>query len=281
MTGAMLPHRRAVGRRDRRCANTLACVKLHKTIDEWPVYSPGPSSHRRPWPTVQEALFQACAAASWLPCSSAASAKRVSTPNMIDVIFQPMARRMADGPRTTTGHLAFPHLVGDPSLRRGDLIWVDAGSDYHGYASDFGRTWVVGRPPTPPSSAASSAWLASWTPPYAAIVPRRHRSPRCARRPHPRPTGRPCMRPTATPRGCRTSTCHGVGVESAEMPFWARQRPRLRRRSHLEPGMVMVLEPAIWETAPAAPGRGDRGCHRQRLDSPGWRPPYDPFEVPA
>ena len=64
--------------------------------------------------------------------------------NEIDPIFQPMPRWQRDGPYTSTGAIAFPTGVGDPVYREGDLVWVDAGHGYEGYASDYGRTWIVG-----------------------------------------------------------------------------------------------------------------------------------------
>ena len=70
-------------------------------------------------------------------------------PNLIDPIFEVMPRTRAGGARTSTGHVAFPTGVGDPLLAEGDLVWVDSGIGVHGYVSDFGRTWVVGRDPTP------------------------------------------------------------------------------------------------------------------------------------
>ena len=29
----------------------------------------------------------------------------------------------------------------------GDVVWLDTGINLHGYASDFGATWIVGRAP--------------------------------------------------------------------------------------------------------------------------------------
>ena len=42
----------------------------------------------------------------------------------------------------------------------GDLVWVDAGVDHLGYASDFGRTWAVGRDPTADERDLFARWCA-------------------------------------------------------------------------------------------------------------------------
>ena len=59
-----------------------------------------------------------------------------------------MARSIGAGPFTVHGDVAFPLNSTDAILRDGDLVMVDSGIIYEGYASDFGRTWLVGRRPT-------------------------------------------------------------------------------------------------------------------------------------
>jgi Xaa-Pro aminopeptidase len=78
--------------------------------------------------------------------------------NRIDPIFEVMPRSRTGGPRTSTGHVAFPIGIGDPELAEGDLVWVDAGIGYEGYVSDFGRTWIVGRDPDPAEAALFERW---------------------------------------------------------------------------------------------------------------------------
>ncbi|HEX4862533.1 MAG TPA: M24 family metallopeptidase, partial [Acidimicrobiales bacterium] len=67
-----------------------------------------------------------------------------ATANSIDPIWQPMPMSKKDGPWTTHGGVAFPTPSTDTVLRDGDVLWVDTGIQYLGYASDFGRTWIVG-----------------------------------------------------------------------------------------------------------------------------------------
>src|SRR5262245_3955569 len=64
--------------------------------------------------------------------------------NGIDPIWQVMPRSKAEGPWTVHGDVAFPTATGDRTLAAGDVIWVDSGIHVGGYASDFGRTWLVG-----------------------------------------------------------------------------------------------------------------------------------------
>src|SRR5690606_3048997 len=70
--------------------------------------------------------------------------------NMIDPIFQAMPASVTAGPWTVHGDVAFPTGYDDRRpLEAGEVIWNDSGCTYQGYASDFGRTWVVGGRPEP------------------------------------------------------------------------------------------------------------------------------------
>ena len=90
-----------------------------------------------------------------------------ATANAIDPIWQVMGPTRAEGPWTIHGDLAYPTPTTDRILREGDVIWVDAGICHQGYASDFGRTWLTGATPRPPSDrpAISSAGAPWSTPP--------------------------------------------------------------------------------------------------------------------
>ncbi len=279
MTGAMLRTGVLSGAEITDAANTLAAVKLHKTIDELACIHQAQVRTSRAMSTVQEALVPGVRRSELASVFLRRLREEGIDANMIDVIFQPMARRMIDGPRTTTGHLAFPTWSGDPVYAEGDLIWVDAGSDYHGYASDFGRTWVVGRWPTPAEQRCFLRWLVVMDAAYKAIVPGATFAEVCAAAtaadaPH-RPDGDPPWMP-------HFYLVHGVGVESAEMPFLGTDNgPDFDAAHTLEPGMVMVLEPAIWEDGIG----GYRAEEIVAVTENGWIPlggghPYDPFEVP-
>jgi Xaa-Pro dipeptidase len=160
--------------------------------------------------------------------------------NLIDPIFQPMPRTAADGPRTTTETIAFPTGVGDPTFLEGDIIWVDSGIDHLGYASDFGRTWVIGRDPT----AAERRLFHRWCEVMVAVLEVLK----------PGATGGDLCRAAEAANGGERPwlphfyLAHGVGVESAEMPLVGTDLgPDFDDRLALAPGMVLVLEPVIWD----------------------------------
>ena len=90
---------------------------------------------------------------------------------LIDPIFQPMPRNLSDGPRTSTDHVAFPTGVGDPLFNEEDLVWVDTGIGVEGYASDYGRTWVVGRDPSSAEQDLFRRWSAVMEASLATIGP--------------------------------------------------------------------------------------------------------------
>lgn len=72
-----------------------------------------------------------------------------ATTNMLEAIWQVMPRSREAGVWTTHGDLALPLLPTARELAAGDVLWTDISITYHGYCSDFGRTWVVGERPTP------------------------------------------------------------------------------------------------------------------------------------
>ena len=261
-------------------ANLMGAVKLHKTVDELACIHQAQVRTSRAMASVHEALVPGVRRSELAAVFLRRLREEGIDANMIDVIFQPMARRMADGPRTTTGHLAFPTWSGDPVYAEGDLIWVDAGSDYHGYASDFGRTWVVGRPPTSAEQSCFERWLAVMDASYDAIAPGATFAEVCA--------AATAADAAHQPDGERPwmphfYLVHGVGIESAEMPFLGTDNgPDFDAANTLEPGMVLVLEPAIWDDGTG----GYRAEEIVAVAEDGWIPlggghPYDPFEVPA
>jgi Xaa-Pro dipeptidase len=160
--------------------------------------------------------------------------------NILDPIWQVMPSRLEDGPWTTHGDIACPLLTTERELVEGDVIWVDTGVSYAGFASDFGRTWVVGREPTPQQHAQFRAWRqiidavldvtkagatgADLT--AAALAASDGRRPWM---PH-------------------FYLGHGLGIESAESPFVGTDLgDAYDARQVLAAGTVLVLEPLIWE----------------------------------
>jgi Xaa-Pro aminopeptidase len=185
-----------------------------------------------------------------------------------------MPEKLAAGPWTTHGDVAFPVGSTDAFLRDGDVVWVDSGVSYEGYASDFGRTWIVGRDPRPTPRQESQ--FQRWTEVIGAVLD--------------------CCRPGVSAlRLCRAATeanggrrpwlahfylAHGVGTESAEMPLIGTDLGEAFDESLvLEPGMVLVLEPVIWDDGAA----GYRSEDIYAVTDAGWTPlsshPFDPYGI--
>lgn len=163
-----------------------------------------------------------------------------SSGNGIDPIWQVMSPSLAEGPWTTHGGVAFPTCTTDRLLREGDVLWVDSGIDYHGYQSDFGRTFVVGASPSPRQLDQGKRWLAV----VEAVLDELR----------PGVTGRDLTRRAEREAGGGKPwldhfyLIHGVGTEAAEAPLIGTDLGEAFDESvEITPGMVLVLEPAIWE----------------------------------
>jgi Xaa-Pro aminopeptidase len=159
----------------------------------------------------------------------------------VDPIWQVMAPAIADGPYTATGDVVFPTATTPRVLEQGDVIFVDTGIGYEGYQSDFGHTWTVGQPPDERLRDQAARWRAV----VAAVVESIK----------PGVTARDLTRVAEeTERGRRRPwlahlyLAHGTGTDSAEMPFVGTDLgDAFDETVVLEAGMVLVLEPVIWE----------------------------------
>jgi len=191
---------------------------------------------------------------------------------LIDPIFQPMPRNLSDGPRTSTDHVAFPTGVEDPLFNEEHLVWVDTGIGVEGYASDYGRTWVVGRDPSSAEQDLFRRWSVVMDTSLAAIGPGATLAE----------VGRAA---TEVARGAvpwlpHFYLAHGLGIESAEMPLVGTDLGEgFDEQFVLEPGMVLVLEPVVWEDGVG----GHRAEEVVAITDSGWRPlggwpGYLPFE---
>ncbi len=190
--------------------------------------------------------------------------------NILDPIWQVMPDRMADGPWTTTGNLACPLLSTERQLSTGDVLWTDAGISYAGFASDFGRTWVVGRGPDARQRAQFERWRAIMD---AVLDVTRAGS-----------TGADLTAAAIAASGGVKPWMphfylgHGLGIDSAEMPYVGSDIGEAFDASLvLAAGMVLVLEPIVWEEGAA----GYRSEEVLLITEDGWEPmtdyPYDPF----
>jgi Xaa-Pro aminopeptidase len=192
----------------------------------------------------------------------------------IDPIWQVMPAWKEHGPWTSHGDLAYPTATTDRILREGDVIWVDAGILWQGYASDYGRTWITSADPAPTLRQREQfrtwrdvvdAVLAVLAPGVSATV-----------------LGRAATEANdgARPWIEHFYLAHGVGTDSAEMPLVGTDLgPEFDDTQIMQPGMVVVLEPVIWDDGAG----GYRAEDIVAVTDGGWMPlsgsTYDPFGI--
>ena len=196
----------------------------------------------------------------------------------VDAIWQVMPDHQADGPWTFHGDIAYPTPSSDQILRQDDIIWVDSGILYEGYASDFGRTWIVDAEPTGRQREQYQRWTAVIQASLDQTRPGATGGDLCraARSADPLSAhggGKPWLE--------HFYLVHGLGVDSAEMPFFGSDLGEAFDDSFvLAPGMVLVLEPVIWEEGAG----GYRSEDLVVVTDDGWAPlsdhTYAPFEGP-
>jgi Xaa-Pro aminopeptidase len=159
--------------------------------------------------------------------------------NSVDPIWQVMPSSIAEGPYTITGDVVFPTVTKDEPFAEGDLVWVDNGIAYEGYQSDYGHTWVIGRDPDERQRSQCRRW--------------REVVSRVLEVTKPGATARDLTRAAEELHGGRPwlphfYLAHGIGTDSAEMPFLGTDLgDEFDETVVLAPGMLMVLEPVIWE----------------------------------
>jgi Xaa-Pro aminopeptidase len=163
-----------------------------------------------------------------------------ATATMLDAIWQVMPETKADGVWTKHGDLALPLLTTERELAAGDVLWTDVSITYNGYCSDFGRTWIVGRDPTPRQQAQYRKWREILDAVLAQIRPGAT-------------AARLGAAATAAAGGHRPwlphfYLSHGIGVSAAEVPMIGTDLgAEFDENFVLRPGMVLVLEPVVWE----------------------------------
>ncbi len=199
-----------------------------------------------------------------------------ATANAIDPIWQVMAPTREANPWTLHGDLAYPTSTTDRILREGDVIWVDAGISHHGYASDYGRTWITSADPSP--SARQAAQFRRWRTVVDAALER------CKPGATALELGRAAI---AAHDGMKPwiehfYLAHGVGTDSAEMPLIGTDLGEAFDEGMvIAPGMVLVFEPVIWDEGAA----GYRSEDIVAVTDSGYvalsGTRYDPYEVAA
>jgi len=193
-----------------------------------------------------------------------------ATASMLEPIWQVMPKSKADGVWTTHGDLALPLLTTERELAPGDVLWTDVSITYRGYCSDFGRTWVVGREPTPRQQAQFTRWQEI----MATVLDVTRPGVTAAE-----------LAKAATEANGRSRPWlphfylgHGIGTYAAETPLIGTDLGDAFDENFVfEPGMVLVLEPVVWE-------EGTGGYRSEEIivvTEEGWIPltdyPYHPY----
>lgn len=157
----------------------------------------------------------------------------------VDPVWQVMPSSIAAGPFSATGDLVFPTVTTQQPFQGGDVVFVDTGIHYEGYQSDYGHTWVVGGDIDARHREHCQRWLDTVDAVLEVTKPGA--------------TGRDLTRAAGEVYGRRPwlahlYLAHGTGTESAEMPFVGTDLGEEFDASIvLAPGMVLVLEPVIWD----------------------------------
>jgi Xaa-Pro dipeptidase len=164
-----------------------------------------------------------------------------ATANMLEAIWQVMpTTRNSGAVWTTTGDLALPLLTTERELADGDVLWTDVSITYQGYCSDFGRTWLVGDEPTERQHAQYYKWQEIMD----AVLGVVRAGATVA------DLGRTATKANggARPWLPHFYLGHSIGVNAAETPMIGTDLgDEFDENFVLEPGMVMVLEPVVWE----------------------------------
>jgi Xaa-Pro dipeptidase len=163
-----------------------------------------------------------------------------ATTNMLEAIWQVMPSSREAGVWTTHGDLALPLLPTERELAAGDVLWTDISITYAGYCSDFGRTWLVGEQPTPRQQDQFHQWRAILDA-VLAVTKAGATSGDLARAAIAANGGRKPWLP-------HFYLGHGIGTYPAEAPMIGTDLgEEFDDNFVFPPGMVLVLEPVIWE----------------------------------
>lgn len=241
----------------------LGPAKLHKTPDELACIATAQRiselAMASAWEALRPGIRQSDLSAVFLQRVFELGASATA----IDPIWQVMAPSKAEGPWTSHGDLAYPTPTTDRILREGDVIWVDAGIGWQGYASDYGQTWITSArcQPTDRQLEQFRRWRQVVDAVLDALVPGVTAAE----------LGRVA---TLANEGVRPwiehfYLAHGVGTDSAEMPLVGTDLGEAFDRSLvMEPGMVLVLEPVIWDDGAS----GYRAEDMVAVTDTGWTP---------
>ncbi len=216
----------------------LAPAKLTKTLDELECIRQAQALNERAIREVRGAAIPGTPATDLSGLFLRAIAELGATANTVDPVFQVMPRSVADGPFSVTGEVVYPLPTRPQVLQAGDVMWVDTGINLYGYASDFGATWIIGQEPDDHARVQFARWRDTVDHVLAVV--------------RPGVTAADLVQ-AGLERGKRPwlsyfYLAHGCGTDSAEMPYIGTDLGDAFDASLvLAPGMVLVLEPVIWE----------------------------------
>jgi Xaa-Pro aminopeptidase len=162
-----------------------------------------------------------------------------ATANTVDPVFQVMPRSVGQGPYSVTREPIFPVPTRPQELAAGDILWIDTGINLHGYASDFGATWIVDAEPDAIACEQFARWRAVVDRVLAAVRPGATAADL---------VGAAGLDHEIRPWLSYFYLAHGIGTDSAEMPFVGTDLgDAFDAALMLQPGMVLVFEPVIWD----------------------------------
>jgi Xaa-Pro dipeptidase len=238
----------------------MGAARLVKTADELACIRRAQQINERAMAEVQAALRPGIRATDLGAVFLRRIVELGAHANTLDPVWQVMPDRTEHGPHSVTGDVVFPTITTDRILGEGEVVWVDTGITWNGYDSDFGRTWVVGRDPSTSERDQFKRWREVCDRILDAVKPGATGADitAAARRGEAR-----------TPWLPHFYVIHGIGVDLAEAPLIGTDLgPAFDESIVLEPGMVLVVEPVIWDEGSA----GWRGEEIVTVTESGWEP---------
>ncbi|MCU1462733.1 MAG: Xaa-Pro aminopeptidase [Acidimicrobiales bacterium] len=159
----------------------------------------------------------------------------------IDQVWTVLPKSARDAPWAWLGHPPYRQLTSSRALVVGDLLALDAGYLHHGYMTDVGWTFVVGRESNAAERRLSSAWRAVAERVEAAVRPG-------ATAVDLREAALDGWHGGSPPWPFPLYVAHGVGWASIEPPLAGTDLPRDAEAAMvIEPGMLLLIEPYVWE----------------------------------
>jgi Xaa-Pro aminopeptidase len=221
----------------------LAPAKLMKTADELECIRQAQDINERAMTAVRGVAVPGARATDCTGAFLDAIAELGATANTVDPVFQVMPPAIEAGPFSVTGEAVYPLPTRPQELAVGDVMWVDTGINMHGYASDFGATWIIGRDADQQQRDQFERWRAITDRALAAL--------------RPGVTAADLVAAAGLEHGTRPwfsyfYLAHGCGTDSAEMPFVGTDLGDAFDASLvMQPGMVLVFEPVVWDDGAA------------------------------